>query len=151
FCVGNHLLEHDRDPIAGLQEMLRVVRPGGVVYVSVPDVGNPLDRNRPVTTFSHLLADHDPTRDRRPHDIEHYREYVASAHPTLDAATRTDLADRYLEQGYSVHFHTFDESSFRTLLQHVGRTVGARVIEFARNPAEGFDEYVAVLRRIDDV
>jgi GT2 family glycosyltransferase/glycosyltransferase involved in cell wall biosynthesis/2-polyprenyl-3-methyl-5-hydroxy-6-metoxy-1,4-benzoquinol methylase len=150
FCIGNHLLEHDRDPIAGLQEMLRVVRPGGIVYVSVPDVGNPLDRHRPVTAFSHLVDDHDPTRDRRPHDIEHYREYVASAHHTFDAASRTDLVNRYVKQAYSVHFHTFDESSFRTLLQHVGRIAGARVIEFVRNPTDGFDEYVAVLRRIED-
>ena len=39
FCVANHLLEHAPDPIGVLEELLRVVRPGGRVMLAVPDVG----------------------------------------------------------------------------------------------------------------
>ncbi|TMB55814.1 MAG: methyltransferase domain-containing protein [Deltaproteobacteria bacterium] len=145
FCIGNHLLEHARDPIAALEEMLRVVRPGGLVYVSVPDVGNPLDRRRPVTPFEHVLAHHDGTLDRAADDLLHFEEYTASAHTELDDAARADLVARFVEQDYSIHFHTFDEAAFHRLIAHVG----ASIVEFARNAGPEFDEYVAVLRKRD--
>ncbi|MCE9620430.1 MAG: methyltransferase domain-containing protein, partial [Planctomycetes bacterium] len=65
FCIGNHLLEHARDPIGGLCQFLRTLRPGGVAFVSVPDVSHPLARGRPVTPFTPRLEDHRPTPDRR--------------------------------------------------------------------------------------
>ena len=37
FVASNHFFEHAEDPIGALRNMLRVVRPGGVVYMSVPD------------------------------------------------------------------------------------------------------------------
>lgn len=148
FHVGNHLLEHARDPIGGLKEMLRVVRPGGMLYVSVPDVGNPLDRLRSVTPFAHLLADHDADQDRSAADAAHYREAFESAHAAMDASQREDLIARMQAQSYSIHFHTFDEGSFRELLRFVGTHAGARVVEFARNPGPEFDEYIACLRRV---
>jgi SAM-dependent methyltransferase len=148
FHVGNHLLEHARDPIGGLEEMLRIVRPGGVLYVSVPDVGNPLDRLRPVTPFDHLLADHEAGRDRSAEDAAHYREAFESAHATMPTAQREELIARMRAQSYSIHFHTFDEPSFRELLRFVASRRGARVVEFARNPGPDFDEYIACLRRV---
>ena len=145
FCIGNHLLEHARDPIAALEEMLRVVRPGGVAYVSVPDVGNPLDRRRPVTPFEHLLAHHEGPLDRTADDLVHVQEYTESAHPELDDVARADLVARFVEQDYSIHFHTFDEAAFHRLVAHVV----ASIVEFARNAGPDFDEYVAVLRKRD--
>ncbi|HEV7735674.1 MAG TPA: methyltransferase domain-containing protein [Candidatus Binatia bacterium] len=147
FYIGNHLLEHAEDAIAGLLEMLRVVRPGGVVYVSVPDVGNPLDRHRPVTPLAHHLQDHDGGLERRAEHLAHYREYVDSAHAHMDAGARDALIARFVAQAYSIHFHTFDEEAFRALLAHACRRVKARVVEFVRNPGPDFDEYVAVVRR----
>jgi GT2 family glycosyltransferase/2-polyprenyl-3-methyl-5-hydroxy-6-metoxy-1,4-benzoquinol methylase/glycosyltransferase involved in cell wall biosynthesis len=147
FCIGNHLLEHARDPIGGLGELLRVVRPGGACFISVPDGQNPLDARRPVTPFAHLLADHEPGADRSREDAAHYEESV-SAHPDMNAAERRQYADRLRAQGYSIHFHTFDEASYRELVVDACRRIGARVEEYARNPGSDFDEHVAVIRRL---
>lgn len=148
FCIGNHLLEHARDPIGGLCEFLRTIRPGGVAFVSVPDVDNPLDRGRPVTPFEHLLADHEPHADRRAEDDRHYDECVTAAHPELPEPQRLELTERYRQQAYSIHFHTFDETSFRQMVSHACRLSGAVVDEYARNRTSEFDEYIAVLRRV---
>jgi len=37
FVIANHVLERLADPLAALREWLRVVRPGGYVYVAVPE------------------------------------------------------------------------------------------------------------------
>lgn len=147
FAIANHLLEHAKDPIGALQEIVRVVRPGGVVFASVPDVGNPLDRGRAVTPIEHLLADHTNGHDRSAEDATHYHEATASSHPGMPAAELAQLVARRSAEGYSVHFHTFDERSFRWLLDEVGERSGVEVAEFARNRVGDWDEYVAILRR----
>jgi 2-polyprenyl-3-methyl-5-hydroxy-6-metoxy-1,4-benzoquinol methylase/glycosyltransferase involved in cell wall biosynthesis len=147
FCIGNHLLEHARDPIGALGELLRVVRPGGVVFASVPDVGNPLDRSRPVTPLAHLLDDHDPALDRTAADLAHYRESVTSSHPEMSPEERERLLETWIAQRYSIHYHTFDEGSFRAFLEHACAVSGGVVETIVRNRLEDFDEYVAVVRR----
>jgi 2-polyprenyl-3-methyl-5-hydroxy-6-metoxy-1,4-benzoquinol methylase/glycosyltransferase involved in cell wall biosynthesis len=147
FCVGNHLLEHARDPIGALGELLRVVRPGGVVFASVPDVGNPLDRTRPVTPLAHLLDDHDPALDRTAADLAHYRESATSSHPEMTPEERERLLETWVAQRYSIHYHTFDEDSFRAFLEHACAVAGGALEAVVRNGLEDFDEYVAIVRR----
>src|SRR5207245_973203 len=53
FVACNHVLEHMRNPLRALQEWLRVLRPGGHLYVSIPDRSNPHDRLRDLTPFGH--------------------------------------------------------------------------------------------------
>jgi SAM-dependent methyltransferase len=147
FAIGNHLLEHARDPIGGLCEFLRTLRPGGVAFVSVPDVANPMDRGRAVTSFEHLLADHEAEADRSAEDDRHYDESVAAAHPELSGDPLRALTDHFRRQAYSIHFHTFDEVSFRRFVGHAAHVAGATVEEYARNRTPEFDEYIVVLRR----
>ncbi len=147
FCVANHLIEHAPDPIGALEELVRVVRPGGRLFVTVPDVVNPLDRHRSVTPFAHLLADHDPALDRQAEHLAHYREFVDSAHTEMNGADRDALLARWIGQEYSIHFHTFDEASYRRLLRHVTDTADAEVEEFVRNPGPDLDEHIAIVRR----
>jgi SAM-dependent methyltransferase len=150
FCIGNHLLEHARDPISALAELLRVVRPGGHLFVSVPDVGNPLDRGRPVTPFAHLVADHAAGPEGRPaEDRRHYAEAIRSAHPEMSAERQAALEARWLAQAYSIHFHTFDADTFHRLLLAGCGEAGAQIVERAQATCAGgdFDEHLAVLRR----
>jgi SAM-dependent methyltransferase len=44
FVVANHSLEHFEDLDAVLREIARVIRPGGALYVAVPDAGTLTDR-----------------------------------------------------------------------------------------------------------
>jgi GT2 family glycosyltransferase/glycosyltransferase involved in cell wall biosynthesis len=66
----------------------------------------------------------------------------------MDDAQRRAFTDSLRAQAYSIHFHTFDEASYRELVADACRRSGARVEEYARNAGPEFDEYVAVIRRL---
>src|SRR5262245_21139289 len=59
FVIANHFLEHCEDPLGALLNFLRVLRDGGVLFLTVPDKRYTFDRDRPVTPLPHLIADHE--------------------------------------------------------------------------------------------
>jgi SAM-dependent methyltransferase len=73
FVIANHFLEHCQDPIGALGTMFRVVRPGGIVYLAVPDKRYTFDVDRDVTQPEHVLDDHrnSPEGSKR----RHYEEW----------------------------------------------------------------------------
>ncbi len=52
------VVEHLEDPIQGLPTFLRVVRPGGIVFLSLPDARYTCDAARERTTIDHVVCDH---------------------------------------------------------------------------------------------
>ena len=49
FVVANHFLEHTEDPIGTMENVLRVIKPGGIAYLAVPDKRFTFDVSRDVT------------------------------------------------------------------------------------------------------
>jgi predicted SAM-dependent methyltransferase len=72
FVVANHMLEYIEDSIAALEHQLRVLKPGGILYLTLPDARDSFDSPRQRTTVEHLLRDHHdgPEGSRS----EHYEE-----------------------------------------------------------------------------
>ena len=54
FVIANHFIEHTQDPLGTIANHLRVLRPGGILYMAVPDKRFTFDRDRPPTTIDHL-------------------------------------------------------------------------------------------------
>jgi SAM-dependent methyltransferase len=104
FVIANHFLEHCEDPLGALGNMIRVLRPGGVLYLAVPDKRFTFDAARPVTSTDHVLRDHreGPEGSRRGHYEEWARLVDKVAEPEAHA---TALLDR----GYSIHFHAWTQ------------------------------------------
>jgi SAM-dependent methyltransferase len=114
FVIANHFLEHCQDPIGALVNFFRVLRPGGVAYLTVPDKRFTFDVHRPVTTLDHLKRDHaegpDWSRD------DHYLEFARLAHgSSTDEEARVVAADM-AARGFSIHFHVWTQKEFLELL-----------------------------------
>lgn len=141
FVIGNHFLEHCEDPIGTLKNFLRVVRPGGVVYFAVPDKRFTFDRDRPLTTLEHLIADHvnGPAASQRGH-YEEYAEFVHDRHTSDDIRA---MADHLIDIGYSIHFHVWTQREVLELLSWLARTEPFDVELVLKN--EG--EVIAILRK----
>ncbi len=148
FVVANHLLEHLENPIRALQEMGRVLRPGGILYVALPDPRVTWDRNRELTPVEHVLSEYangtEATRQ------SHYADYVAHAEPLqgLPDGTMTgrERIQELMSRRYSIHFHVWDPAAFFAVVA-AARAVAAvelELLEFsACRPGED-DEYIII-------
>jgi predicted SAM-dependent methyltransferase len=142
FVIANHFLEHCQDPLGALESMLRVLRPGGVLYLAVPDKRFTFDADRPVTTLDHVVEDHraGPERSRR----SHFEEWARLV-DRVDVQEVQSHVARLLEVDYSIHFHVWELSDVVDLLQLARRELGLQfdVEQATRN----WHENLFVLRR----
>ncbi len=113
FVVANHMLEHVEDPIAALQHQLRVLRPGGVLYLTLPDARASFDAPRQRTTPEHLLRDHreGPQVSRR----EHYEECARLIEGHQDETVGKRVREMEA-QGLRPHFHVWEPLTFAEFL-----------------------------------
>jgi SAM-dependent methyltransferase len=116
FLVANHLIEHCEDPIATLETFAKKLRPGGVVFMAVPDMRRTFDRNRDETTWEHLFDDH--TQGPQKSRLQHYREWSSKVKGfTGEAAER--LAAQLSDAKYSIHFHCWTQKGFADFLERM--------------------------------
>ncbi len=117
FVVANHFFEHSQDPIRTLLNFARVLCPGGVLFMAVPDKRYTKDVLRPETNFSDLL---DAFRTGTRKDMDRmYREWAEHwEHAQGEAITVKAKALRASD--YSIHFNVW---SLAGLLEFL---IGAR-------------------------
>ncbi len=115
FVIANHMIEHCEDPIETLGNHLRVLRPGGILYMAVPDCRKTFDRDRTVTSLAHIVRDHEQGSavSRRVH-YEEWARFVDGVVP----GEVSERADQLEAQAYSIHFHVWTPVSFLELLIH---------------------------------
>jgi SAM-dependent methyltransferase len=150
FIIANHFLEHCQDPIGTIANHLGKLRPGGVLFYTVPDKRYTFDFRRPITSLSHMVDDHEqgPECSRR----EHYDE-AALLCPDFEPGTDPEEFERWaarqareLEaEASSIHMHVWTQAEFLQLVIHCRARFGnAFDIEAAVKIA---GEFVVVLRK----
>ncbi len=118
FLIANHFLEHCQNPILTLQHHIRVLRPSGILYLTIPDRRFNFDARRPNTELAHFWRDYreGPAWSQ----IEHFREWVELVEGIQTPVATRDQRITELEQmNYSIHYHVWDHWSFVQFLASV--------------------------------
>ena len=104
-----------------LRSLARVTKPGGCVFLALPDRRHTFDAARPPTTIAHVLRDHcgNPAASRR----AHYQEWVALVERLTGAEAAARIADLESRR-YAIHFHVWTPAEFSLLLEELATAVG---------------------------
>ena len=110
FIIANHCLEHCENPLGTIRTHLEKLKPGGLLFYTLPDRKMTFDWKRANTPFEHLVAE---DREGPQHTrLEHYREWaqqvVGKKGADIDATARQLMSEKY-----SIHFHCWDRASLR--------------------------------------
>ena len=105
FVIANHFVEHCQNPIGAVLNMLRVLKPGGILYLALPDKRCCFDSDRPVTSLDHIMRDYaeGPEWSRR----QHFEEWASLVNKAVDEAEVERQADELMRTNYSIHFHVW--------------------------------------------
>jgi SAM-dependent methyltransferase len=146
FVIANHLLEHLEYPIKALLEFHRVLRPGGIVYMALPDRRLTFDQKREPTSIEHLLDEHRRGADATRWD--HYLDWSVNV-DGKSGQEATAHARRLLDKAYAIHFHVWTPDSFLDFLVAVRRELGLEfeLLEFAAPELETDNEFILVMAR----
>lgn len=149
FVLANHFLEHCQNPIATVKNLLRVLKPGGILFMAVPDMRYTFDANRPVTTFEHLLKDYreGPEKSKR----AHYEEWVRLKENIHDKDSVENRVNKLMGMGYSIHIHVWAASDLRELLVNLKQKMDFKFdVEVMVQTSQRDNEVVMILKKIGD-
>jgi SAM-dependent methyltransferase len=147
FVVASHVFEHVANPLALLVDCHRVLRPGGVLLLLLPDMTRTSDRRRPETQVAHLVEEYEGKL--REVDEAHMLEYVRIVEDFQGDGE--ELQERLAHaRRRSVHVHCWTEPGFFPVLEYAVGELGTdfELMELVvADDIRGSKEFGYILRR----
>ncbi|WP_295123397.1 class I SAM-dependent methyltransferase [uncultured Chitinophaga sp.] len=120
FVLSSHSLEHFANPMKAVAEWKRVLKPGGVLLMVLPDSRYTFDRRRPITEFAHILNDYNNNVPET--ELAHLEE-ILSLHD-FDLDPLADGADNFRARALKnfenrcLHQHVFSNELLSQILTY---------------------------------
>ncbi len=118
FLVSEHVLEHIANPIKAMNEWIRVLNPGGHLYIFLPHKERTNDKFRETTSLSHLIEDY--KKDVAYNDSTHLEEWfknVVEKGLMPEHYKHMDKAE--LLETASIHHHAWTEKEIVELVNYL--------------------------------
>ena len=115
FVIASHVLEHMANPLEQVVEISRVLRPGGIALVLLPDRRRTFDRDRVPTSLDHLVAEYQ--RGVEEVDDAHIEDFLRGVGEWSDDWTDEERAATFAShRDRSIHVHCWSEDEFVDVL-----------------------------------
>ena len=146
FIIANHVLEHFENPCGAIRIHLRKLSPKGILYYSIPDKRLTFDHKRPLTSFEHIV--NEDKRGVESGRYSHYYEFTKLTSNLVDEHEIEMEAKRLMEMHYRIHFHVWDNNSYRDFLFNLSKYLqpSFQVLYVGQNGVE----LVAILQKASD-
>ena len=144
FVCSCHVLQYLSNPGRAIEEWLRVLKPGGLIYIIVPDKRYCFDRRRETTTIEHLIDEY--TSNIREISRLHYEDYIINTNGEdgIKRETSETFIDRCFNAQSSIHVHTFTADSLYNFLLALKEHILFEVIHYE---AQGLHLHVALKKK----
>jgi SAM-dependent methyltransferase len=123
FVICSHVLEHVAEPMGLIADVYRVLRPGGIALILLPDRHRTFDRNRVPTPLDHLIAEFQAGVTEV--DAQHLEEFVEQTGGSLGTTEAERAASMALHLKRSIHVHCWDDEEFLPVflygIRHLGQ------------------------------
>jgi predicted SAM-dependent methyltransferase len=143
FVIANHVIEHTHNPIATVETFLRVLKPGGIVFMAIPDKRHTFDRKREVTPFAHIREDYlrGPEWSAR----AHYEDWARNVREFPDEEAMSRYVETAVAERENIHFHVWTQTEMLEMFIAMRREF-AFPLEMEAAIQNGY-EVVVVLRK----
>ena len=141
FVVANHFLEHCQNPLLAIENMFRVLKQSGILYIALPDKRYSFDIARPITPYEHLVQDY--TQGSEISRNEHFKEWVKLVNHVTDEYEIRRQVEDLIRMDYSIHFHVWTQNEMIELVLHLKKQFKFEVELIYRN----INEMIFVLRK----
>ena len=114
FIIANHMLEHCQNFFLTINNHLRVLKPNGLLFYSLPDKRVTFDKHRELTTYEHLKNEFlfGTTPESQ---YEHYYDFLKNV-SNIDGDELNVELKKAMESSLDTHFHVWDAT---TLFEHI--------------------------------
>jgi len=105
FIIANHFLEHCESPIGAIESFLRILKKGGIIYLTVPDKRATFDSQRQLTKLEHIVRDYEqgPEWSRK----KHFYEWAVYVDKKIEKELLEKHVEKLIHDRYSIHFHVW--------------------------------------------
>jgi predicted SAM-dependent methyltransferase len=141
FVIANHFLEHCQNPLFAIENMFRVLKQNGVLFIAIPDKQYTFDIARTVTSYQHLENDYaDGGENSRK---QHFEEWVKLVNHINDEPEAIRQVNTLMSINYSIHFHVWTQVEMIEMFLKLKQKLGFRVELISRNN----NEVIFILRK----
>jgi 2-polyprenyl-3-methyl-5-hydroxy-6-metoxy-1,4-benzoquinol methylase len=142
FIIANHFIEHCENPIKVLITHMSRLKPGGILFMAVPDKDRTFDRARQTTSLDHVIRDYEdgPEWSRKDHYLEwlHLVEHL----PESNVANRLQAL---ITTRYSIHYHVWRQNDFSDMLHYVRKNLKTGFT--IKESVSSYNEFIYILQK----
>lgn len=122
FVISSNCLEHIANPLKALFEWSRVLKDDGLLLLVLPNKISNFDKNRPTTSFEHILEDYN--NQTTEHDLTCLDEVLSLTvfEKELSDKEKEDFKNRCLDNFNNryLHHHVFDLEVMQKMMTFIG-------------------------------
>ncbi|MEZ5277818.1 MAG: class I SAM-dependent methyltransferase [Opitutaceae bacterium] len=147
FVIANHVIEHVANPVAMLEDIHFICRPGGLAVIAAPDMRYTYDRERALTSFDHLWAEYEEGVETV--SDEHYMDFLRHVGKHVFEDPDRRIADDIAHcRRRREHAHVWNSVTFEAFVRETIRRLGLDWTVMDCHPAEADShEILMVLKK----